>query len=322
MAVLSGSCFTHDLATPECLLLACWHAVMTVGCKVIDRKRAIVIHMRVKRQQQRRTLLHQSNTHVATAMNPTLVAFGTFEPALQIQIVFWKISCLSTHKQPRRKTAHHFGKLLLNGVSACLPRLPQRDELRLPLLLRGLVTCPQGAIHSSQVWDILPYVLQGLACHRQAAVNASGQTLQQRLCTPPFWASKVRSSDSRTSCNASLIRTPGGCSGPPWSSLRMPRTAAQYPNTTSPASSSTSGAPVTAQAGVPKALAVWPAPRSCRAQASGAAASGMATHGVSSAWGGPGAGEGSRAAVRRRSSSTRRSIVRNPRTLLRILTFA
>ena len=154
MAVLSGSRFTHDLATPECLLLACWHAAMTVGFKVIDRKRAIVIHMRVKRQQQRRTLLHQSNTHVATAMNPTLVAFGTFEPALQIQIVFWKIGCLSTHKHPRRKTAHHLGKVLLNGVSACLPRLPQRDELRLPLLLCGLVTWPQGALHGSQVLAI------------------------------------------------------------------------------------------------------------------------------------------------------------------------
>ena len=64
---------------------------MTVRFKVIDRKRAIMVHMRIKRQRQRRTLLHQPNAHVATAMNPTLMAFGTFEPTLQIQIVFWKI---------------------------------------------------------------------------------------------------------------------------------------------------------------------------------------------------------------------------------------
>jgi hypothetical protein len=57
---------------------------------------------------------------------------------------------------------------------------------------------------------LLSHVLPGLACHRQAAVHASGQTLQQRLGTPPFWASQLRSSDSRTSCNASLIRPPGG----------------------------------------------------------------------------------------------------------------
>src|SRR5262249_47590232 len=190
----------------------------------------------------------------------------------------------------------------------------------LTLLPCGFVTRLQEAVHCSQVLDIVPHLRQGLAGDLQAAVNTTGQPLQQRLGTPPFWASKLRSSDSRTSCNASLIRTPGGCSGPPWSSLRIPRTAAQYPNTTSPASSVTSGSAVTAPAVVSRALAVWPPPRSRRAQASGAAASGMATHGVSSAWGGLGAGAGSRATVCRRSSSTRRSIVRNPRTLLRILT--
>ena len=210
MALLSGSRLTHDLATSECLLLACRHAAITVGFKVIDRKRAIMMHMRVKRQHQRRTLLHQSNAHVAPAMHPTLVAFGTFAPALHIHMVFWKIGRLSTHTQPRRQTAHHRGKLLLNGVSAGLPLLPQHDELRLPLLLWGLVTGSQGAIHCSQVLDILPHLLEGLTCNRQAAVNASGQTLQQHLCTPPFWASKLRSSDSRTSSNASLLRQPAG----------------------------------------------------------------------------------------------------------------
>jgi hypothetical protein len=86
MAVLSGSRLTHDLATSDRLLLACRHAAMAVRCKVIDRKRAFVMYMRVKRQHQRRPLPHQSNADVATAMNPTLVAFGTFEPTLQIQI--------------------------------------------------------------------------------------------------------------------------------------------------------------------------------------------------------------------------------------------
>src|SRR5215217_2131015 len=37
---------------------------------------------------------------MATTMNPTLVAFGTFEPTLQIQVVFRKIGRLATHKHP------------------------------------------------------------------------------------------------------------------------------------------------------------------------------------------------------------------------------
>src|SRR5215217_2016085 len=83
---------------------------------------------------------------MATTMNPTLVAFGTFEPTLQIQVVFRKIGRLATHKHPRLKTAHHLGKLLVNGGSACLPRLPQRDELPLTLFPWGLLARPQGTI--------------------------------------------------------------------------------------------------------------------------------------------------------------------------------
>src|SRR5262249_5377340 len=154
------------------------------------------------------------------------------------------------------------------------PRLPQRDELPLTLFPCGLLARPQGTIHCLQVFDVLGHLRQGLACDIQSAVNATDETFQPRLCTPPFCACRLRSSDARTSCNASLIRTPGGCSGPPWSSLSIPRTAAQYPNTTSPASSVTAGSAVTAPAVVSRALAVWPPPRSRRAQASGAAASG------------------------------------------------
>src|SRR6266568_3981964 len=224
-----------------------------------------MMHMRIKCQHQCGTLLHEPNTRMATTMNPTL----------QIHIVCWKIGPLSPHKQARLKTAHHLGKLLVHGVNACLPLLPQRDELSLTLLPCGFVARLQEAINCSQVLDIVPHLRQGCAGDFHAAVNTTGQTLQQRLCTPPFLASRVRSSDARTSCNASLIRTPGGCSGPPWSSLSIPRTAAQYPNTTSPASSVTSGSAVTTPAVVSRALAVWPTPRSRRAQASGAAASGM-----------------------------------------------
>ena len=118
MAFLSGSCLAHDLATFDSLLLARWHTAMTVGLKVIDRKRAIMVHMRIKRQHERRTLLHKPHARVATAMDPPLVAFGMLEPTLSIQIVFRKIGRLTTHKQPRLKTAHHLGEMLVNGVSA------------------------------------------------------------------------------------------------------------------------------------------------------------------------------------------------------------
>ena len=59
------------------------------------------------------------------AMHPAFVAFGTPEPTLQVQIVDGKISCLAPYKQPWLKAAHQLGEMLVDGVSAGLPRLLQ-----------------------------------------------------------------------------------------------------------------------------------------------------------------------------------------------------
>jgi hypothetical protein len=91
---------------------------MTIRLKVINRKWAIMVHLRIKRQHQRWTLTHDPHARMTTAMHPTLVAFGSFEPTLQVQIVGWQIGCLATHKQAGLKAAHHLGEVLLNGVCA------------------------------------------------------------------------------------------------------------------------------------------------------------------------------------------------------------
>jgi hypothetical protein len=61
----------------------------------------------------------------------------------------------------------------------------------------------------------------------QSPVDAVGQPSELGGCESPFFSSKLRWIESRTSLKASAICSPGGCSGPPWSLLRMPRTAAQ-----------------------------------------------------------------------------------------------
>ena len=210
MTFLPRSRFAHDLAALDGLLLTRGHASMPVGLKVIGRKWAIMMHMRVKRQQQRRTLLHDPNARVATAMDPTRVAFGTFEPTFQIQIVYRKLGHLATHKQPRLKAAQQLGEMLVNRVGAGLPRLLQQAQSHLPLAPCDLVARSQGAVHGLQSSDLRSHLRQRRTCTIEAALNATGQTRQQRLYTPPFCAGRLRSSESRTSCNAALIRTPGG----------------------------------------------------------------------------------------------------------------
>src|SRR5712691_8669298 len=100
--------------------------------------------------------------------------------------------------------------MLMHGIRACLPLLPSQDKLRLTLLSCGFVVRPQGAIHRLQVLDVGLHFRQGLTYDLQAAVYTAGQTRQQRLGSPPFFAPRLRASESRTSWRASLIRTPGG----------------------------------------------------------------------------------------------------------------
>src|SRR5262249_1392447 len=154
----------------ESLLLAHRHTGMTIRLKVIHRQGARMMHMGSKCQQECWTLLHPPNTRMATTMNATLVAFRTFEPTLQIHIVGWTIGLLSPHKQPRRKHAHHLGNLLVHGVPAGPPPLPQRDELGLTLRPCGCVTRLQEGLDGAQGLDLVPYVRQGLTGAIQAAV--------------------------------------------------------------------------------------------------------------------------------------------------------
>ena len=71
------------------------------------------------------------------------------------------------------------------------------------------------AATSAIVLDVLSDHLLLLLDFVQAALDASGQPAELLLREPPFFSSKFRWIDSWTSFNASAIRNPGGCSGPP-----------------------------------------------------------------------------------------------------------
>jgi len=146
-----------------------------------------MVHMRVKRQHQRWTLPYDPHAGVAMTMDPAFVAFGTFEPTLQVQIVGRKTQPSHPHKQPQFKAAHHLGKMLLNGIRAGLPFLLQRAELRLTLRAVAVALGLRVLFHCLQGLGVEANVRQRIPCDIESAVNAAGQTFQQRLCRPPFW---------------------------------------------------------------------------------------------------------------------------------------
>src|SRR5512135_2478656 len=99
------------------------------------------------------------------------------------------------------------------SLSDCLTpgrSLPRRVQGRGDLLDRRDVATDRFLLGSHQV---------------QPLVEVGGQPAQLLFREPPFSRSRFRWIDCRTSANASPIRNPGGWSGPPWSSLRIPRTA-------------------------------------------------------------------------------------------------
>jgi hypothetical protein len=307
-AFLSGSCLAHDLAAFDSLLLALRHTGKPVGRKLINRPWALVGHMRLKRQPQCGTLPDNPHASVAMAMDASLMPLGPLEPTLSLQIGRGTISRLTTHKHPRLKAAHQLGAMLMDGGGARLPRLLPREQRRLTLRRCHCIARLQSGLDRLQGLGLAAPLVQGIPGDIASTVNAASQPVPQRRSRPPWWAGRLRGSESRPSCKASRLRQPGGRRGPPGRSWRIPRTAAPSPRTTSPASSSTGTCPGVAKARPPGAP--------------DAAASEGALHGVASPWGRSWGRVGSGAAACRRSVSTRRSRARRPRTCLRILTCA
>ncbi len=61
----------------------------------------------------------------------------------------------------------------------------------------------------------------------EAAVEASCQTCAVLVGKAPLWRSRLCWMEARTWRREADIRSPGGSRGPPWSLLRIPRTAEQ-----------------------------------------------------------------------------------------------
>lgn len=181
---------------------------------------------------QRRPLLNDPNTRVTATVNPPLVTLGHAKPALQIEIVSEVLELALSDEQSRNKAEHHRRHRLVNRILGRPDALDLLEASGQLLELRpASLTVPsfgvQGRRDFLDVFDIASDRLVFGSDVVEAAVDATGEPGELLLGEPPFFSSKFRWIDSRTSCKASAIRRPGGWSGPPWSSLTMPRTAAQ-----------------------------------------------------------------------------------------------
>jgi hypothetical protein len=180
----------------------------------------------VQGMDQGRSFQDDPDPRVTVAVDAALVTLRQAEPTLQIQIVADLLECPLADKQTGQEARHHHGHLSVNRVIGPFKASDQAFERLAPL---GGTVLP-GVEGRGDLLDVLDVAADRFLVgpdRVEAAVDATGQSVELLRGEPPFCSSKLRWIDSRTSLNASAIRTPGGWSGPPRSSLRMPRTAAQ-----------------------------------------------------------------------------------------------
>lgn len=170
--------------------------------------------MGVQGQQQGRTFLDDADTGMLVSVDASFVALGLPEAAFQIEIVLRQLGIIAADEQARLEAGHHSAHVLRNRIAVRLKGVTQGLKSALTFGL-GAGREGEGRLNLSHPDYLLADFLLRGPYLREAAVDAAGQALKLIVSAPPFFASRLRCKDSRTSRKASAIRKPGGRSGPP-----------------------------------------------------------------------------------------------------------
>ncbi len=153
--------------------------------------------------------LNDSDPCMAMAMNSPLVALGYAEEPLEIEIVLNLSKLIAAGKETTAEGDHQPCHMLMKRIGSSLESMNQ-----LLKFLSALLAIPGGRIKGRGNFLNFLHMLSDrllLALHQfHTTVDAAGQTFQLLFCEPPFFASKFRWIDSRTSAKPSAIRRPGG----------------------------------------------------------------------------------------------------------------
>jgi hypothetical protein len=177
--------------------------------QLLGGERPRVRDVRIQGQEQRRSVLNDANARMAVTVDPTLVALGQAKPPLEVEIVPDRFQLGPTDEQPGEEADHDLGHVPANRVLGTLEAIDQFLELLLPR--RAVVPC--GFEGRGNFLDLLDVSSDRLLLGSdvvQSPVDASGQPSEFGGSESPFFSSKLRWIESRTSVKASAIRRPGG----------------------------------------------------------------------------------------------------------------
>lgn len=173
-----------------------------------------VLQMGIQGVDQARAFLHNPHAGMFVSMDAAFMPLRLAKPAFQVEVVARLVVVVGPHEQSRLKTAHDFAHVPLNRIFAG-PKLVTQDFKLLPACGAGTERWLQGRLDEPYGLDVTLDGVQVVFNLVQSPGDAPHQTPQLAFGVPPFLTWMLRSKDCRTSCNASAIRTPGGCNGPP-----------------------------------------------------------------------------------------------------------
>ncbi len=199
---------------------------LAVAAEVVGFKWLGVGQVGIQGQEQRWAFLHDSHSGVTVAVNPTLMSLRLSKPTLQIEVVTGQAWLVTTDEKTRLEALHHRRHLASDRVRSGSQAIAERLEEGSTLFARAARRVEDGGNLDDLAHTLSDRDLR-LLDRIKSPVDEPGQATQERLGSPPFFAPRFRPRDCLTSPRAWAIRKPGGWRGPPWPSLRMPRTAQQ-----------------------------------------------------------------------------------------------
>ena len=127
--------------------------------------------MSVKRQNQGRALLDESDASVATAVNPSLMILRLTEPPFQVQIVLRQVHD-GAHEQSGYETDHQFHKVQRERIFLLGELLLELFKRVAPFFQRTLGRVERVG-NRLDLLDVLPHFCLGVFDEVQSSVDGS-----------------------------------------------------------------------------------------------------------------------------------------------------
>lgn len=188
----------------------------------------MVPEMRVECHDADRAAVDEFHARVGAAVDSAFMALWAAEKAFQLKVVPRECRIVATDEEALLEREHHFGHLAPHLVIAGREDRGECDEQPFAIFARAVIRIESG-VDFSQNLHLTCDFIERAANELDTAVYTPREGAKSLFAAPflPPSVAVALSMDSRSSPSPFAMRRPGGESGPPWSSLRTPRTAAQ-----------------------------------------------------------------------------------------------